>query len=133
MDIQTSSFQASISLYKLLFTKSSLKFVHIEYHILWFFQYRFSTKLDKFLISISILASLVAGVTLPYAITLVAGVFQNMITYDKAVQAGTQDDEAFLSKMHKFGVTYSCVGVLLFVCVYLGSALMNVTAINQVK
>ncbi|XP_022813968.1 multidrug resistance protein 1B-like [Spodoptera litura] len=96
------------------------------------FQYRFSTKLDKFLISISILASLVAGVTLPYAITLVANVFQNMITYDKAVQAGTQDDEVFLSQMHEFGVTYSCVGVLLFICVYLGSALMNVTAINQV-
>ncbi|KAF9421163.1 hypothetical protein HW555_002875 [Spodoptera exigua] len=100
--------------------------------ISYFTLYRYSTKLDKFLISISILASLVAGVTLPYAITLVANVFQNMITYDKAVQAGTQDDEAFLSRMHKFGVTYSCVGVLLFICVYLGSALMNVTAINQV-
>ncbi|XP_063892019.1 ATP-dependent translocase ABCB1 isoform X1 [Helicoverpa armigera] len=100
--------------------------------VIIYFQYRFSSKLDKFMIATSIIASFVAGITLPYAITLVANVFQNMITYDKAVQAGTQDAEAFLLSMHYFGVKYSLIGVLLFFCAYLGSAFMNITAINQV-
>ncbi|CAB3261602.1 unnamed protein product [Arctia plantaginis] len=34
--------------------------------------------------------------------------------------------------MHKFGINYSCVGVVLFTCVYLGNAFMNITAINQI-
>lgn len=79
------------------------------------------------------MASFVAGATLPFAITLVANVFQSMITYDKEVQSKTQDGDAFLHTIHKFGIMYSCVGVLLFVCAYLGSALMNITAINQVN
>ena len=85
------------------------------------------------MITISIIASFIAGATLPFAITLVANVFQSMITYDKAVQAGNQDGEAFLRTMHEFGIMYSCVGVVLFAGAYLGSALMNITAINQVN
>lgn len=84
------------------------------------------------LISISLIASFIAGAILPFAITLVANVFQSMITYDKSVQAGKHDEEKFLKSMHNFGVNYSCVGALLFLCVYLGTALMNVTALNQV-
>ncbi|CAH0585608.1 unnamed protein product [Chrysodeixis includens] len=84
------------------------------------------------LISISLIASFIAGATLPFAITLVANVFQSMITYDKSVQAGKHDEAKFLRSMHNFGVNYSCVGALLFVCVYLSTALMNVTALNQV-
>lgn len=105
----------------------------VTLYSLIYFQYRFSSKMDRFLISISIIASFIGGAALPYAITLVANVFQSMITYDKAVQSGTQDGEAFLQSMHKFGVIYSSVGVLLFFCAYLGSALMNITAINQVN
>ncbi|KOB70641.1 ATP-binding cassette, sub-family B, member 1, partial [Operophtera brumata] len=51
----------------------------------------------------------VAGVTLPYSITLVAGTFQNMISYTKSEKQGVPDDKAFLSKIHLFGVKYSCV------------------------
>ncbi|KAJ8731260.1 hypothetical protein PYW07_004424 [Mythimna separata] len=100
--------------------------------ISYFTLYRFSSKMDRFLITISIIAAFISGATVPYAITLVANVFQCMITYDKAVKAGTQDDEAFLKSMHQFGATYSAVGVLLLCCAYLGSALMNITAINQI-
>lgn len=85
------------------------------------------------MITISLLATFVAGITLPYAINLVAGNFQNMISYAKSAKEGIPDDKVFLSKIHLFGVKYSCVGVVLFFGGYLGSALMNITAINQVN
>ncbi|XP_028161700.1 multidrug resistance protein pgp-3-like [Ostrinia furnacalis] len=84
------------------------------------------------LIALALLATIIAGITLPYAITLVANVFQTMISYSKLAQAGTQDDEEFLRSMHAFGVHYSCVGVVLFLGGYLGTALMKITALNQI-
>lgn len=56
-----------------------------------------------------------------------------MIAYTKSAQEGTPDDKEFLSKIHLFGVKYSCVGVILFIGGYMGTALMNITALNQVN
>lgn len=102
------------------------------YSLFWLLQFRYASNWDRVLIAVGLLASIVAGMTLPYAITLVANVFQGMITYTKSAQAGTQDDQGFLTSMHGFGVHYSCVGLTLFMGGYLGTALMKMTALNQV-
>lgn len=97
------------------------------------FQYRFASRQEKLLIIIALFASVIVGLILPYAITLVANIFQTMITYDKSRKEGKRRDTEFLTSMHKFGIYYSCVGAVLFLCVYLGNAFMNITAINQVR
>lgn len=84
------------------------------------------------MIAVALLATLVAAMTLPYAITLVANIFQTMISHATATQNGTQDDEAFLRSMHAFGIHYSCVGIVLFIGGYVGTAFMKITALNQV-
>lgn len=83
--------------------------------------------------SIALVATFIAGITLPYAITIVANVFQSVIDYDKSVQEGRRDDEGFMRTLKTFAVTYSCVGVVLFTGGYLGTAFMNIAAIHQVK
>ncbi|KAL0883026.1 hypothetical protein ABMA27_016507 [Loxostege sticticalis] len=84
------------------------------------------------MIAVALLATLVAAMTLPYAITLVANIFQTMISHATATQNGTQDDEAFLRSMHAFGIHYSCVGIVLFIGGYVGTAFMKITALNQI-
>lgn len=83
--------------------------------------------------AIALVATFIAGITLPYAITIVANVFQSMIDYEKSVQEGTKDDERFMRTMRTFAITYSSVGVILFTGGYLGTAFMNIAAINQVN
>nr|XP_026499598.1 multidrug resistance protein 1A-like [Vanessa tameamea] len=68
---------------------------------------------------------------MPYAIALVANVFQNMIDYAKSSKDHISY-EVFLKSMHDFGIKYTCVGLVLFTGGYLGTALMNVAAINQI-
>lgn len=62
-----------------------------------------------------------------------AKAFQDMISFAKEQKRGEEaDNDEFLEEMHIFGVMYTCVGILIFIGGYLGSALMNITAINQV-
>ncbi|XP_046965821.1 ATP-dependent translocase ABCB1-like [Vanessa cardui] len=68
---------------------------------------------------------------MPYAIALVANVFQNMIDYAESSKDQISY-EVFLKSMHDFGIKYTCVGLVLFTGGYLGTALMNVAAINQI-
>ncbi|XP_050351148.1 ATP-dependent translocase ABCB1-like [Nymphalis io] len=68
---------------------------------------------------------------MPYAIALVANVFQNMIDYTKSSKDHISN-KMFLKAMHDFGLEYTCVGLVLFTGGYLGTALMNVAAINQI-
>lgn len=70
---------------------------------------------------------------MPFAISLVANVFQTMIDYAVSVKAGTPNSEEFLKSMHQFGINYSCVGFVLFTCGYVGTALIDIAAINQVS
>lgn len=79
------------------------------------------------------LATIFAAICLPLAITIVANAFQSMIDYDKAITNGTNNAKEFLSNMHSFGFKYSGMGVILFVGGYVGTAFMNIAAINQVS
>lgn len=81
---------------------------------------------------IALSAALVAGLTMPFGIALVATMFQEMIDYAKSVKDGANKADDFLKFMHRFGISYCCVGLVLFVGGYLGTAFMNIAAINQV-
>lgn len=85
------------------------------------------------MITIAMLATIFAALSLPFAITIVANAFQNMIDYDKSITHGTNNAEGFMNNMHWFGMKYSCIGVILFVGGYVGTAFMNIAAINQVS
>lgn len=77
-------------------------------------------------------SSIIAALSLPFAIAVVASAFQSMIEYDKSVADGTHKVEEFMHAMRWFGVEYSCLGVILFLGGYFGTAFMNIAAINQV-
>ncbi|RVE50883.1 hypothetical protein evm_004450 [Chilo suppressalis] len=100
--------------------------------ISYFTLYRFASKWDKLLIAISLLCNAVAGMILPYAITLVAGVFQDMISYAKDGDNSIENNEQFLNSLHTFAIKYSCVGIILFLSGYLGTALSKIAALNQI-
>ncbi|XP_045448212.1 ATP-dependent translocase ABCB1-like [Melitaea cinxia] len=99
--------------------------------ISYFALFKFATKRDKLLISIAFISIFIAGLTMPYSIALVANVFQSMIDYAKSNKDQFYT-RLFLKSMQQFGIKYTCVGVLLLISGYLGSALMNVAAINQI-
>ncbi|CAH2096059.1 unnamed protein product [Euphydryas editha] len=100
-------------------------------NISYFTLFKFATKWDKLLISVALIAIFTAGLTMPYSIVLVANAFQSMIDYARS-NKDDSNTKVFLKSMHQFGINYSCVGVLLLTGGYLGSALMNVAAINQI-
>ncbi|XP_073956330.1 ATP-dependent translocase ABCB1-like isoform X2 [Choristoneura fumiferana] len=58
--------------------------------------------------------------------------FHTMIAYELSRHNKTNDDAKFLEDMHKFGINYSLVGVVMFIGGYIGTALINVAAINQI-
>ncbi|XP_026327134.1 phosphatidylcholine translocator ABCB4-like isoform X2 [Hyposmocoma kahamanoa] len=84
------------------------------------------------MITVAMLATIFAALSLPFAITIVANAFQSMIDYDKSITYGTNNAEEFMNNMHWFGMKYSCIGVILFAGGYVGTAFMNIAAINQV-
>ncbi|XP_075977925.1 ATP-dependent translocase ABCB1-like [Anticarsia gemmatalis] len=100
--------------------------------ISFFTLFRFTSICDKIFIVVSVLASVIAGITYPFAIVTLAQVFQDMISYQLSKYQGKHDDAAFLRKIYYFGIKYSSVGVLLLVTGYIATALMNLTAINQI-
>ncbi|XP_045498441.1 ATP-dependent translocase ABCB1-like [Colias croceus] len=99
--------------------------------ISYFTLFRFASKWDKILIGVALFGTFISGISLPYAITLVANVFQNMINYAKSNKNNLVNDK-FLHEMHLFSLKYTGVGVILLMGGYLGTALMNIAAINQV-
>ncbi|XP_026327136.1 multidrug resistance protein 1-like isoform X4 [Hyposmocoma kahamanoa] len=98
----------------------------------YFRLFRFASKEDKLMITVAMLATIFAALSLPFAITIVANAFQSMIDYDKSITYGTNNAEEFMNNMHWFGMKYSCIGVILFAGGYVGTAFMNIAAINQV-
>ncbi|KAJ2949205.1 hypothetical protein O0L34_g6150 [Tuta absoluta] len=90
--------------------------------------FRFTSKCDKCLIAIAFLASALAGLALTWAITIVAGLIQKMIEYEKRII----NDEKFLAYIHGFAIKGVSIGAVVFVGTYMGSAFMNITAINQI-
>ncbi|CAF4933976.1 unnamed protein product [Pieris macdunnoughi] len=99
--------------------------------ISYFTLFRFATKQDCILITIGLLASFISGISLSYSITLVSNGFQSMINYAKADKSA-ETEAYFLNEIQDFVRKYSCVGGLLLLGGYLGTALMNITAIRQV-
>ncbi|XP_073956332.1 ATP-dependent translocase ABCB1-like isoform X3 [Choristoneura fumiferana] len=98
----------------------------------YFSLYRFATKRDVLFIILSTVTTFLAGLATPFAITLVANMFHTMIAYELSRHNKTNDDAKFLEDMHKFGINYSLVGVVMFIGGYIGTALINVAAINQI-
>lgn len=84
------------------------------------------------MITVAMLTTIFAALSLPFAITIVANAFQSMIDFDKSISDGTNKAEEFMYNMRLFGIKYSCMGVILFLGGYCGTAFMNITAINQV-
>ncbi|XP_047503247.1 ATP-dependent translocase ABCB1-like isoform X5 [Pieris napi] len=99
--------------------------------ISYFTLFRFATKQDCILITIGLLASFISGISLSYSITLVSNGFQSMINYAKADKSA-ETEAYFLNEIQDFVRKYSCIGGLLLLGGYLGTALMNITAIRQV-
>lgn len=96
------------------------------------FQFRFASKRDHILIILALTSTFVSGISQPYSITLLSGGFQSMINYAKG-EKNSQTDAMFLEELHEFVRKYSCVGGLLLLGGYLGTAVMNITATRQVK
>ncbi|CAK1551197.1 unnamed protein product [Leptosia nina] len=99
--------------------------------ISYFTLFRFTTKWDILLITLALLATFISGTSLPYSITLVSNGFHSMINYAKSNKT-VETNENFLREMHHFVYKYACVGIILLSGGYLGTALMNIAAINQV-
>lgn len=83
-------------------------------------------------IILSVVTTFLVGLATPFAITLVANMFQTMIAYELSRHNNTNDDSKFLEDMHNFGINYSLVGLVMFIGGYIGTAFINVAAINQV-
>ncbi|XP_063624238.1 ATP-dependent translocase ABCB1-like [Cydia splendana] len=95
--------------------------------------YRFATTSDRILICMSTIGSIVAGLMLPFSVIVVAGIFNVMVEHEKNVlQSKPVDNAKFLEALHKFGVHYSLIGLTVVVSLYIGTAFVEIAAINQI-
>ncbi|XP_061716264.1 ATP-dependent translocase ABCB1-like isoform X5 [Cydia pomonella] len=95
--------------------------------------YRFATTSDRILICMSTIGSIVAGLMLPFSIIAVAGIFNVMVEHEKNIlQSKPIDNAKFLEALHKFGINYSLIGLTVVVSLYIGTAFVEIAAINQI-
>ncbi|XP_063536030.1 phosphatidylcholine translocator ABCB4-like [Cydia strobilella] len=105
------------------------KVPNVPYYML----YRFATTSDRILICMSTIGSIVAGLMVPFSIIAVAGIFNVMVEHEKNIlQSKPVDNAKFLEALHKFGVNYSLIGLTVVVSLYIGTAFVEIAAINQI-
>ncbi|XP_063364406.1 ATP-dependent translocase ABCB1-like [Cydia amplana] len=105
------------------------KVPNVPYYML----YRFATTSDRILICMSTIGSIVAGLMVPFSIIAVAGIFNVMVEHEKNIlQFKPVDNAKFLEALHTFGVKYSLIGLTVVVSLYIGTAFVEIAAINQI-